>query len=55
MESVWAYLRANKLAVSVFDDDDDIVERSCQAWRFFADDPDRIACIAARKWATVSL
>jgi len=51
MENVRADLRANKLAVSVFDDYDDIVERSCKAGRFFADDPDRIA---ARKWETVT-
>ena len=55
MENVWAWLRANKLAVTVFDDYDDIVERSCEAWRFFANDPDRIAQIVERSWATVNL
>lgn len=55
MENVWAYLRANKLAVTVFEDYDDIVERPCETWRFFANDKDRIAHIVARSWATVSL
>ena len=55
MENVWAYLRANKLAVTVFDDYDDIVERSCDAWRFFANDPHRIAQMVERSWATVNL
>ena len=55
MENVWAFLRANKLAVTVFDEYEDIVERSCDAWRFFADDPYRIAKIAERSWKAVNL
>ena len=35
MENVWAYLRANKLAISVFDNYEQIVDRCC-AWNFFA-------------------
>ena len=33
---VWAYLRANKLAISVFDNYEQIVDRCCEAWNFFA-------------------
>ena len=36
MENVWAYLRANKLAISVFESYDEIVDKCCDAWNFFA-------------------
>jgi hypothetical protein len=32
----------------------DIVDKSCAAWRFFADDPERVASITSRTWATVN-
>ncbi|OJU99890.1 MAG: transposase [Nitrobacter sp. 62-23] len=54
IENVWEYLRANKLAITVFDDYDDIVATTCEAWNFFANDPDRIASITSRTWATVN-
>ena len=54
IENVWEYLRANKLAITVFDNYDDIVDKTCEAWNFFANDPSRIASITARPWATVS-
>jgi hypothetical protein len=28
--------------------------KSCAAWRFFADDPERVASITSRTWATVN-
>src|SRR3974390_1198484 len=31
IENVWEYLRANKLAITVFDDYDDIVAKTCEA------------------------
>jgi transposase len=55
MENVWAYLRGNKLAITVFDDYDDIVDKTCDAWNFFARDPHRIASITTRPWASVTL
>jgi transposase len=55
MENVWEYLRANKLAITVFDDYDHIVDTTCAAWNFFADHPARIASITTRSWATVNL
>ena len=54
VENVWEYLRGNKLAITVFDGYDDIVEKSCDAWMFFANDPDRIKSVTARSWATVN-
>jgi transposase len=54
VENIWEYLRGNKLAITVFDSYHDILEKSCNAWTFFADDPDRIASITSRSWATVS-
>ena len=53
IENVWQYLRGNKLAITVFESYDDIVDKSCAAWRFFADDPERVASITSRTWATV--
>ena len=38
VENIWAYLRANKLAISIFDTYEDIVEACCDACNFFADD-----------------
>lgn len=55
MENVWEYLRGNKLAVTVFDDYDSILDKACDAWNFFARDPDRLASITTRSWATVNL
>jgi DDE superfamily endonuclease len=54
IENVWEYLRGNKLAITVFDSYDDIVDKACSAWNFFANDLDRIASITARSWATVT-
>ena len=54
MENVWEYLRGNKLAINVFDNYDDIVDKTCDAWNFFARYPERIASIATRSWASVN-
>ena len=54
MENVWEYLRSNKLSEAVFETCDEIVSSSCQAWNFFANDPERGASITARSWATVN-
>ena len=55
VENIWAYPRGNKLAITVFDNDDHIVEACCAAWNFFASDSDAIASITTRDWAQVSL
>ncbi len=46
-----AYLRANKLAISVFDNYEQIVDRCCEAWNFFANDKIAITSITTRQWA----
>ena len=51
MENVWAYLRANKLAISVFDNYEQIVDRCCEAWNFLANDKTAITSITTRQWA----
>ena len=50
VETVWQYLRANKLSNSVFDSHDTIVDRCCTAWNWLMDAPDRIRSIAAAPW-----
>lgn len=55
IENVWEYLRANKLAITVFDDYDDIVDKASQAWMFFANDKNRVASVTRRSWATVNI
>jgi hypothetical protein len=47
-------LRGNKLAITVFDDYDDMVDKVRATWNLFADDPKRIASITTRSWATVN-
>jgi transposase len=54
VENVWQYLRANWLAISVFDDYDAIVDACCDAWNRFAGQPPVVASIASREWARVN-
>lgn len=55
VENIWAYLRSNKLANTVFNDYDDILDKASDAWMYFANDKERIASITARDWAQVKL
>jgi transposase len=55
IETVWEYLRSNKLAITVFDSYDAIVDTCCDAWNFFADDLATVASITSRPWAQVNL
>ena len=52
-ENIWEYLRKNKLSNIVFKTYDDIVEKTCVAWRFFADNIQAVSSITHRDWATV--
>ena len=54
VENVWQYLRANWLAISVFDDYDAIVDACCAAWNRFAEKPETVSSITSRKWAQVN-
>lgn len=51
IENVWAYLRANRLAISVFETYDEIVARCCEAWNFFANDTASVRSITSRDYA----
>jgi hypothetical protein len=50
VETVWEYLRGNKLSNSVFDTYDTIVDRCCAAWNWLTADPDRIRSVANTPW-----
>ncbi len=54
MKNVWEYLRKNKLANTVFDAYDAILDACCNAWTFFANDPATVASITSRAWANAS-
>ena len=51
IENVRAYLRANRLAISVFETEAEIVNRCCDAWNFFANDIDTVRSITNRDYA----
>lgn len=53
-ENIRDYLRKNRLASSVFETYDDIVEACSKTWNFYADDPNVITSIIARDWAKIS-
>ena len=50
IENVWACLRADRLAISVFETDEEIVGRCCDAWNFFANDIDTVRSITNRDY-----
>lgn len=54
METVWEYLRQNKLSALVWDTYEAIVEACRQAWSFLVQDPLRITSIGTRAWASVN-
>ena len=54
VENVWAFLRSNKLSNRVFDSYDAIVDACCDAWNWFAAQPERITSIGTRSWAQVT-
>ena len=54
VENVWQYLRANWLAISVFDTYNAIVDACCDAWNRFAERPDLVSSITSRQWAKVN-
>lgn len=54
VETVWAYLRSNKLSNRVFDSYDAIVEACSDAWNWLTQQPQRITSIGTRAWAQVT-
>jgi transposase len=53
-ENIWEYLRKNKLSNTVFKTYDDIVDKACAAWRFFAIDKPTVRSVTHREWAKVN-
>ena len=53
METVFQYLKGNRLANRVFADAAAVAEACRRAWDWFAAAPDRIASIMRREWATI--
>src|SRR5664280_2592965 len=49
------HLRGNKLSNTIYENYDDILEKACQAWMFFANDKEQVASITTRQWAKVNL
>ena len=52
-EDIWEYLRKNKLYNTVFKTYDDIIDKACEAWRFFANNSQAVLSITQRDWAKV--
>jgi hypothetical protein len=55
MESVWEYLRGNKLSARVWDDYDAILEACGDTWNWLIADPERIRSIGTREWLAVNV
>ncbi|MEI4231452.1 transposase [Roseovarius sp. D22-M7] len=51
LEHVRARLRANRLAISVFETYEEIVARCCDAWNFLANDIATVRSITTREYA----
>jgi transposase len=55
METVWEYLRANKLSAGLWNSYNEILDACADAWNWLIQDPERIRSIGTRDWATVSV
>jgi transposase len=53
-ENIREYLRKNRLSNTVFKSYDDIVDKACDAWCFFAANTDKVTSTTHRNWATVN-
>ena len=54
VETVWAFLRSNKLSNRVFRDYDDILDACTDAWNWLLAQPERITASASRPWTSVN-
>ena len=54
VENVWEFLRANNLALRIYETYDAIVDACCTAWNSLIATPARLTSITQRKWATAS-
>lgn len=53
VENVWEYLRANKLSMVVWDSYDAMLHACSDAWNWLIAEPNRVASITQRPWASV--
>jgi hypothetical protein len=53
VEQVWNWIRQHCLSNRAFKDYEEIVDEACKAWNVFADQPNLIASIGERQWATL--
>jgi transposase len=53
VENIWEYLRKNKLSNTVFKTYDDIIDKACEAWCYFASNTKAVLSITQRDWAKV--
>ena len=51
VETIWQYMRDNRLSNRVFEGHDDIVAHCCEAWNRLVAHPARITSIGLRAWA----
>jgi hypothetical protein len=54
-ENIREYLRKNKLSNIIFNTDEDIVDKTSKAWRFFAANTNAVTSITQRDWIKVKL
>ena len=52
VENVWEYLRGNRLSITVWETYEQIVDACCNAWNAFMQEPETIASITKRDWAS---
>jgi hypothetical protein len=50
VERLWRYLRQRFLSLLIFEDQEAIIEASCQAWNAFADDAERTKSLCLQPW-----
>ena len=54
VENIWQFLRQNRLANRVFENNDAIVDACCDAWNALIALPEQIVSITTRDWAQVT-
>ncbi|GGJ37652.1 hypothetical protein GCM10011320_51620 [Neoroseomonas lacus] len=51
--NVWEFLRANRLPFQIYETQNEIIQRCCDAWNRLTCQPQRISAIGLRLSATV--
>ena len=54
VETIWQYLRANRLTIRIVDSCNAMVDACCAAWNHFGNDPNTVTSITPRARAQVS-